>query len=65
MLPGIGTSEAEQEAKIRELEVQLRDVEEKREAKALELKKLRGKLENVLGAVSVGIHGDGKVGLKN
>ncbi|KAJ5387524.1 Mediator complex subunit Med21 [Penicillium cosmopolitanum] len=65
VLPGIGTSEAEQEAKIRELEVQLRDVEEKREAKALELKKLRGKLENVLGAVSVGIHGDGKVGLKN
>ncbi|CAI7603662.1 unnamed protein product [Penicillium pancosmium] len=65
VLPGIGTSEAEQEAKIRELEVQLRDVEEKREAKALELKKLRGKLENVLGAVSVGIHGDEKGGLKN
>ncbi|KAJ5221015.1 Mediator of RNA polymerase II transcription subunit 21 [Penicillium citrinum] len=58
VLPGIGTSEAEQEAKIRELEVQLREVEEKREAKALELKKLRGKLENVLGAVSVGIYGD-------
>jgi mediator of RNA polymerase II transcription subunit 21 len=65
VLPGIGTSEAEQEAKIRELEVQLRDVEEKREAKALELKKLRGRLENVLGAVSVGIHGDEKGGLKN
>lgn len=58
VLPGIGTSEAEQEAKIRELEVQLREVEEKREAKVLELKKLRRKLENVLGAVSVGIHGD-------
>ncbi|CAI7669696.1 unnamed protein product [Penicillium manginii] len=60
VLPGIGTSEAEQEAKIRELEVQLRDVEGKREAKALELRKLRGKLENVLGAVAVGIHGDEK-----
>ncbi|KAJ5089726.1 Mediator of RNA polymerase II transcription subunit 21 [Penicillium argentinense] len=56
VLPGIGTSEAEQEAKIRELEVQLREVEEKREAKALELKKLRGRLENVLGAVSRGVY---------
>ncbi|KAJ5584409.1 Mediator complex subunit Med21 [Penicillium hispanicum] len=60
VLPGIGASEAEQEARIRELETQLRDVEKERTAKAKELKKLRGRLENVLGAVSVGIHGDGK-----
>ncbi|KAJ5173421.1 Mediator of RNA polymerase II transcription subunit 21 [Penicillium capsulatum] len=58
VLPGIGASEAEQEAKIRELETQLRGVEEERTAKALELKNLRRKLENVLGAVSVGVYGD-------
>lgn len=58
VLPGIGASEAEQEAKIRELETQLRGVEQERSAKVLELKKLRGKLENVLGAVSVGVYGD-------
>ena len=58
MLPGIGASEAEQESRIRELETQLRDVEKERTAKAQELQKLRGRLENVLGAVSVGIYGD-------
>lgn len=58
MLPGIGASEAEQEARIRELETQLRGVEEERVAKAHELRKLRGRLDSVLGAVSVGIYGD-------
>lgn len=57
MLPGIGASEAEQESRIRELETQLRDVEKERTAKAQELQKLRGRLESVLGAVSVGIYG--------
>lgn len=58
VLPGIGTSEAQQEAKIRELETQLRDVEQERTNKALELKKLRTRLESVLGAISVGVYGD-------
>lgn len=58
MLPGIGASEAEQESRIRELETQLRDVERERTAKTQELRKLRGRLESVLGAVSVGIYGD-------
>lgn len=57
MLPGIGASEAEQEARIRELEIQLREVERERVAKAEELKQLRGRLEDVLGAVSVGLYG--------
>jgi mediator of RNA polymerase II transcription subunit 21 len=56
VLPGIGASEAEQESRIRELETQLRDVEKERTAKAQELQNLRGRLENVLGAVSVGIY---------
>lgn len=58
MLPGIGASEAEQEAKIRELEGQLRDVERERTVKARELRKLRGRLDAVLDAVSVGVYGD-------
>lgn len=60
MLPGIGTSEAEQEARIRELEVQLRHAETEREGRVKELAALRSRLESVLGAVSVGIHGDRK-----
>jgi mediator of RNA polymerase II transcription subunit 21 len=58
VLPGIGASEAEQESRIRELEKQLRDVEKERTTKAQELRKLRGRLDSVLGAVSVGIYGD-------
>lgn len=58
VLPGIGASEAEQESRIRELETQLRDVEKERTAKTQELRNLRGRLESVLGAVSVGIYGD-------
>jgi Subunit 21 of Mediator complex. len=59
VLPGIGASEAEQETRIRELETELRGVEKERAAKVRELKKLRTRLEDVLGAVTVGIHGDG------
>jgi mediator of RNA polymerase II transcription subunit 21 len=59
VLPGIGASEAEQESRIRELETELRGVEVERAAKVRELKNLRQRLEGVLGAVSVGIHGDG------
>ncbi|KAJ5627127.1 Mediator complex subunit Med21 [Penicillium herquei] len=64
VLPGIGASEAEQEARIRELEKQLRDVEKEREDKVQELRALRRRLEGVLGAVSVGIHGDREAGVK-
>lgn len=55
-LPGIGSSEAEQEARIRELESELREVELARERKAKELKRLSKKLEVVLGAVERGIY---------
>ncbi|KAJ5856498.1 uncharacterized protein N7529_010442 [Penicillium soppii] len=59
VLPGIGASEAQQESRIRELETELRGVEIERAEKVRELKKLRQRLESVLGAVSVGIYGDG------
>ncbi|RAO69532.1 uncharacterized protein BHQ10_005544 [Talaromyces amestolkiae] len=55
-LPGIGSSEAEQEARIRELESELRQVELAREKKARELKKLGKRLELVLGTVERGIY---------
>ncbi|EED13189.1 RNA polymerase II transcription mediator complex subunit Srb7, putative [Talaromyces stipitatus ATCC 10500] len=55
-LPGIGSSEAEQEARIRELESELRQVELAREKKAKELKKLGKRLESVLSTVERGIY---------
>ncbi|GFF35948.1 mediator of RNA polymerase II transcription subunit 21 [Aspergillus udagawae] len=58
VLPGIDSSEAEQEKRIRELESELRRVEEERELKMRELKRLRRTLENVLRAVETGIYGD-------
>lgn len=64
VLPGIGSSEAEQEARIRELERELRAVEEERERKARELRRLGRKLEKVLGAVERGVHGDRYVGMQ-
>ncbi|KAF7173632.1 hypothetical protein CNMCM5623_005876 [Aspergillus felis] len=58
VLPGIDSSEAEQEKRIRELERELRRVEEERELKMRELRRLRRTLENVLRAVETGIYGD-------
>lgn len=58
VLPGIDSSEAEQEKRIRELEGELRRVEEERELKIRELNRLRRTLENVLRAVETGIYGD-------
>ncbi|KAL2825186.1 mediator complex, subunit Med21 [Aspergillus cavernicola] len=57
VLPGIGSSEAEQERRIRELERELRGVEEEREGKVRELRVLRKRVEGVLGAVERGIYG--------
>ena len=57
-LPGIGSSEAEQESRIRELEAELRAVENERERKARELKRLGKKLDKVLGTVEKGIYGE-------
>lgn len=55
-LPGIGASEAEQEARIRELEGELRRVEIEKERKGRDLRKLGRRLEGVLGAVERGIY---------
>lgn len=55
-LPGIGASEAEQEARIRELQGELRRVEMEKERKVRELRKLGRRLEGVLGAVERGIY---------
>jgi mediator of RNA polymerase II transcription subunit 21 len=55
-LPGIGASEAEQEARIRELEGQLRRVQMEKERKVRVLRKLGRRLEGVLGAVERGIY---------
>ncbi|PLN83640.1 mediator complex, subunit Med21 [Aspergillus taichungensis] len=59
VLPGIDSSEAEQEGRIRELEGELRGVEREREERVKELRVLRGRLEGVLGALQVGIYGGG------
>ena len=58
VLPGIGSSEKEQEVRLRELEGELRTVEEERERKVRELRVLRRKLEGVLGGVGMGIYGE-------
>ncbi|TQB73536.1 RNA polymerase II mediator complex subunit [Monascus purpureus] len=58
VLPGIGSSEAEQENRIRELGKELRRVEGEKEEKARELRVLRRRLERMLEAVQVGIYGD-------
>ncbi|KAL4941257.1 mediator complex, subunit Med21 [Aspergillus oleicola] len=57
VLPGIGSSEAEQEKRIRELEGELRGVEEERERRVRELRVLRKRVEGVLGGVQNGIYG--------
>ncbi|KAL4879097.1 mediator complex, subunit Med21 [Aspergillus karnatakaensis] len=56
VLPGIGSSEAEQERRIRELEGELRSVEAEREKRVRELRVLRKRVEGVLGAVEGGIY---------
>ncbi|KAL1994861.1 hypothetical protein VTN49DRAFT_1048 [Thermomyces lanuginosus] len=56
-LPGIGSTEAEQEARIRELDAEMRKVEEERARKARELQALGRRLEAVLGAIGSGIYG--------
>ncbi|RAL13756.1 med21 domain-containing protein [Aspergillus homomorphus CBS 101889] len=58
VLPGIGASEAQQEARIRELEGELRDAEGVREARMRELRALRGRLDRVLSVMQVGIYGN-------
>ncbi|KAL4741497.1 mediator complex, subunit Med21 [Aspergillus similis] len=57
VMPGIGSSEAEQERRIRKLEEELRAVEEEREKRVRELRMLRRRVEEVLGAVEEGIYG--------
>jgi mediator of RNA polymerase II transcription subunit 21 len=54
-LPGIDSSEAEQETRIKELEKELRGVEGEREHKAKELRTLVNRLEDVMGAVRGGV----------
>ena len=61
VLPGIGSSETDQKARIRQLEGELRSAEDESYRKARELSRLRKKLEAVLGAVQVGIYGDRRV----
>ncbi|GKZ67319.1 RNA polymerase II mediator complex subunit [Aspergillus niger] len=56
VLPGIDSSEAEQERRIRELEGELRVVEGVREERRRELGVLRRRLEGVLGVVERGIY---------
>lgn len=58
VLPGIGSSEAEQENRIRELGKELKRVEGEKEEKARDLRVLRRRLERMLEAVQVGIYGD-------
>ncbi|PYH70311.1 med21 domain-containing protein [Aspergillus vadensis CBS 113365] len=59
VLPGIDSSEAEQERRIRELEGELRVVEGVREERRRELGALRRRLEGVLGVVERGIYSRG------
>ena len=58
VLPGLDSSEVQQEAKIRELEGELRSVERAREDKVVELRSERERLERVLGGIQRGFLGD-------
>lgn len=58
VLPGIDSSEEQQERRIKELEKELRGAEEEREERMRELGRLRKRLEGMLGAVDRGIYGD-------
>ncbi|EFQ99314.1 RNA polymerase II transcription subunit 21 mediator [Nannizzia gypsea CBS 118893] len=55
VLPGIGSSEAEQEARIRQLADELREAEKIRKRKRKQMKKLAEKVDGLLEAVSRGI----------
>ncbi|KAL1956905.1 hypothetical protein VTO42DRAFT_6652 [Malbranchea cinnamomea] len=55
VLPGIGSSEKEQEGKIRQLAAELRVAEEERRAKRREMRKLGERVDELLEAVSRGI----------
>ncbi|KAL3461618.1 mediator complex, subunit Med21 [Aspergillus heterothallicus] len=57
VLPGIGSSEAEQEERIKALEKELRAAEEERAKRIKELRALRRRVEGVLGAVAGGVYG--------
>ena len=58
MLPGIDSSEAQQEKRIRELEAELRAVEKQRDDKVEELRESRRRLEKVLSVVEWGVFGE-------
>ncbi|EGD87328.1 hypothetical protein H112_05868 [Trichophyton rubrum D6] len=55
VLPGIGSSEAEQEARIRQLADELREAEKIRRRKRKQMKKLAESIDGLLEAVSRGI----------
>ena len=55
VLPGIGSSEVEQEERIKQLAEELRVVEEERRVKRKELRKLGERVDELLEAVSRGI----------
>jgi mediator of RNA polymerase II transcription subunit 21 len=48
VLPGIGTSEKEQEERIRSLDKELRQIQEQRKQKRKEMRAVVKKLENVI-----------------
>lgn len=54
MLPGIESSEKQQEERIKQLAEELRVVEAQRRRKRREMAKLREKVDGLLGAVSRG-----------
>ena len=58
VLPGIGTSEKEQEERIRTLEKELRQMQEQRKQKRKEMRAMLKRLEHVIMGVASS-HGQG------